>query len=102
MSIFWNYDIVEHVTGDDRPYRPTLTAECRSKWYHLIVVHTDGIQETLHFHEMEDYAPPGESAQGDNIINPKAVQAYAEERDWDIDYFAHEVITGRWELEHKA
>lgn len=96
--IFWNYDVLAEVVGDARPYRPTITAECRSKWYRLIVVHTDGIQQTLDFCELEDYAPPGESAQGDHIVNPKAVAAYADSRGWDIDELAHEVITGRWEL----
>lgn len=75
-----------------------LTVELYEKWYCLYRVDIDRnltIKE-VQFHELEQFARPGQSAFVDHIPNPACVWAYAEHYSLVIPVLAEELIEGRW------
>lgn len=80
------------VTNQLLPNKPLLTCELSTKWYHLVLVHSDGTIEKVD-------PTPDEVGYKDNTYNPTDLVAYAEKRDYVIDKIGFEIIVGRWEIE---
>lgn len=89
--------IVTH-GAHESPIHNLLTAELYVKWYSLFFV-SDGAVTPVHFHELESFAPKGESTFVDHIPNPRAIEAYAEFFDLRVDPLFLEVAHGRWLIE---
>lgn len=82
-----------------------LTVELYGKWYNLYLIHvdSDGVyrRERLDPELLEEYTPEGQSAVGDHVFNPLAVEALADAYEWYLPQLAHELLIGRWELEYR-
>ena len=79
---------------------PILTVELSRKWYGLCLVRPSRTVEELDFGILEvlRQAPFGPSL-CDHVPNPAFVERLAEEKGWEIDDFAWELIVGRWHAE---
>lgn len=85
---------------------PTLTVELYIKWYKLYLIQPLWRVTEVSFDEIEsalgstwDWVNEG-SIQGDHVVNPKAVEKYAEQKGYTLDPLAYELLVGRWVIEH--
>jgi len=85
--------------GDPPGFVPVLTIEAYCKWYTYSLVNINGSVESVCFYEAESLMPNCESAYHDHVPNPRAMVLLANDRHWQLDREAYEMVLGRHMLE---
>ncbi len=85
-------------SSSEGPKRPTISVELHSKWYGLILLVPSSMDLFPIIEELPfPYAHEGGYAI-DHAPNPEFVRRFCEEKHYDLDELAEELIVGRYTI----